>query len=89
LGPTPHAEEIVVAWVPSEGVLFQADLIEAANGVALPGSASPTTVRLADFIRQHGWNVRVFAGSHGFLDDPGQFATLVRLPVMPAIPVPH
>jgi glyoxylase-like metal-dependent hydrolase (beta-lactamase superfamily II) len=89
VGPTPHAEEIVVAWVPSDGVLFQADLIEAANGVALPGSASPTTVRLAEFIKQRGWNVRVFAGAHGFLDDPGQFETLVRLPVMPPISVPR
>ena len=74
---------MLVAWVPSAGVLFQADLIEAANGVALPGSSSPTTVRLADFIRGRGWKVRVFAGAHGFLDDPSQFETLVRHPVMP------
>ena len=83
VGPTGHAEEILVAWVPSEGVLFQADLIEAATGQALPGSASPTTVRLAEFIKQRGWNVKVFAGSHGFLDDPAQFEALVRLPVIP------
>ena len=83
VGPTPHAEEMLVAWVPSEGILFQADLIEAANGLALPGSSSPTTVRLADFIRGQGWNVRVFAGAHGFLDDPSQFETLVRQPVLP------
>ena len=89
IGPTGHAEEMLVAWVPSEGVLFHADVIEASTGQALPGSASPTTVRLAEFIKQRGWNVRVFAGSHGFLDDPGQFETLVRLPVMPAILVPH
>ena len=83
VGPTPHAEEMLVAWVPSAGVLFQADLIEAANGVALPGSSSPTTVRLADFIRGQGWNVRVFAGAHGFLDDPSQFESLVRQPFLP------
>ena len=83
VGPTPHAEEMLVAWVPSEGVLFQADLIEAANGIALPGSASPTTVRLAEFVRQQGWNVRVFAGAHGFLNDPSQFEALVRMPVIP------
>jgi len=83
VGPTQHAEEMLVAWVPSEGVLFQADLIEAANGIALPGSASPTTVRLAEFVRQQGWNVRVFAGAHGFLNDPSQFEALVRMPVIP------
>jgi glyoxylase-like metal-dependent hydrolase (beta-lactamase superfamily II) len=83
VGPTPHADEILVAWLPSEGVLFHADLIEAADGVALPGSSSPTTVRLAEYIRAQGWNVRVFAGAHGFLSDPSQFETLVRSPVIP------
>ena len=83
VGPTPHAEEALVAWVPSAGILFHADLIEAADGVALPGSSSPTTVRLAEYIRSQGWDVRVFAGAHGFLDDPSQFEALVRLPVLP------
>jgi len=83
VGPTPHAEEMLVAWVPSAGILFHADLIDAADGAALPGSSSPTTVRLADYIRSQGWNVRVFAGAHGFLDDPSQFERLVRQPVLP------
>jgi glyoxylase-like metal-dependent hydrolase (beta-lactamase superfamily II) len=83
VGPTPHAEEMLVAWMPIEGVLFHADMIEAATGQALPGSASPTTVRLAEYIKQRGWNVRVFAGSHGFLDDPSQFDALVKMPVLP------
>ena len=83
VGPSPHANEILVAWLPAEGILFQADLIEAPNGIATPGSNSPTTVKLADVIRRNEWAVRVFGGSHGFLNSPEEFAKLVAQPIVP------
>lgn len=81
---SPHAEEMLVAWIPSEGILFQADLIEAPpSGVALPGNNAPTTMHLADVIRDKRWNVRVFAGSHATLQSPQVFVEITRLPIIP------
>jgi glyoxylase-like metal-dependent hydrolase (beta-lactamase superfamily II) len=81
---SPHAQEMLVAWIPSHGILFQADLIEAPqSGVALPGANALTTMHLADVIREKRWNVRVFAGSHASLQSPGVFAEITRLPIIP------
>jgi glyoxylase-like metal-dependent hydrolase (beta-lactamase superfamily II) len=81
---SPHAQEMLVAWIPAEGLLFQADLIEAPqSGVALPGANAPTTMHLADVIREKGWNVRVFAGSHASLRGPEVFAEITALPIIP------
>jgi hypothetical protein len=84
---SPHAEEMLVAWLPSEGILFQADLIEAPpTGIALRGANAETTTHLADVIRDKGWDVRTFAGAHGTLRSPTEFASLVKLPIIPPGP---
>lgn len=81
---SPHAQEMLVAWIPAEGILFQADLIEAPqSGVALPGNNAPTTTHLASVIREKGWNVRVFAGSHATLRGPEVFTEIIRFPIVP------
>ena len=84
---SPHAEEMLVAWLPSEGILFQADLIEAPpTGIALRGANAATTTHLADVIRDKGWDVRTYAGAHGTLRSPTEFASLVKLPIIPPGP---
>ena len=81
---SPHAQEMLVAWIPAEGILFQADLVEAPqSGVALPGNNASTTMHLADVIRDKGWKVRVFAGAHATLQSPQVFAEITRLPIIP------
>lgn len=81
IGPNAHATEMLIAWVPSAGVLFHGDLIEApASGLAQPGANSETTMQLAEFIKRKGWHVKVFAGVHGFLASPEEFDKLVRFP---------
>jgi glyoxylase-like metal-dependent hydrolase (beta-lactamase superfamily II) len=81
---SPHAEDMLIAWLPAEGILFQADLIEAPQaGVALRGANAETTLHLAEVIRDRGWKVRVFAGAHATLRDPSVFEELVRLPIIP------
>jgi glyoxylase-like metal-dependent hydrolase (beta-lactamase superfamily II) len=85
--PSPHADDMLIAWLPAEGILFQADLIEAPQaGVALRGANSETTQHLAEVIRSRGWKVRVFAGSHASLQGPEVFEELVRLPIIPPVP---
>jgi glyoxylase-like metal-dependent hydrolase (beta-lactamase superfamily II) len=84
---SPHAEEMLVAWLPSEGILFQADLIEAPQaGVALRGANAETTTHLAGVIREKGWDVRTFAGAHATMRSPAEFASLVKLPIIPPGP---
>lgn len=83
-GPGPHAEEMLVAWIPEEGILFQGDLIDVgANGAILPGTNNQTTVHFARWLLDRGWTVRVFAGAHGFLPNPAAFTEVLRQPVVP------
>ena len=83
-GPGPHAEEMLVAWIPAEGILFQGDLIDVgSNGAVLPGTNNETTMHFARWVRDRGWTVKVFAGAHGFLSSPADFAQLLRQPVGP------
>ena len=84
-GPGPHAEEMLVAWIPAEGILFQGDLIDVgSSGAVLPGTNNETTMHFARWVRDRGWTVKLFAGAHGFLRDPADFAQLLRQPVGPA-----
>jgi glyoxylase-like metal-dependent hydrolase (beta-lactamase superfamily II) len=81
---SPHAAETLIAWLPAEGILFQADLIQApAHGAALRGANAETTTHLASVIRAKGWNVRVFAGAHSTVASPATFDELVALPIIP------
>ena len=81
---SPHAQEMLVAWMPAEGLLFQADLVEApTSGVALPGANAATTMHLARVIRERSWNVRVFAGAHASLQSPQVFAEIIGMPIIP------
>ena len=83
IGPNPHADEMLVAWLPAEGILYQADLIEAPRGVATRGSNADATMHLAGWIRRKGWTVRTFGGAHGFLDTPAEFVTLTAQRILP------
>lgn len=83
VGPSPHADEMLIAWLPAEGILFHADLIEAPTGVALRGANAETTRHLAAWIRKQGWTVRTFAGAHGTLASPTEFDALVAHPLLP------
>ena len=87
VGPNAHAEEMLVAWLPGEGILFQGDLIEAPRGVAQRGANAEATLQLADYVRRQGRRVRTFGGTHGFLDGPAEFEALVRHPVVGPAPL--
>jgi glyoxylase-like metal-dependent hydrolase (beta-lactamase superfamily II) len=81
---SPHAEGMLVAWLPAEGILYTADLIEVGGGGSvLRGGNAAATVHLAEVIRQKGWNVRMFVGAHGSLARPEFFTELSQLPIIP------
>lgn len=63
IGPTPHSEHLLVAWLPAEKIIFEADHFpNPTNGQMAP--AQPVTKRLAEAIHQQGWNVKTIVGSH-------------------------
>lgn len=63
LGPTPHVEHLLVAWLPEEGVLFEADHFpNPPNGRIPPANAN--TRALADAIEREQLDVRYIVGAH-------------------------
>ncbi len=63
IGPTPHSEHLLVAWLPKEGILFEADHFpNPANGRMQP--AQPVTKRLAEVIDDLKLNVKIIVGAH-------------------------
>ncbi len=63
IGPTPHANHLLVAWLPEEGILFEADHFpNPTNGRMQP--AQPVTIRLAQAIDKLGLDVKTIVGAH-------------------------
>jgi glyoxylase-like metal-dependent hydrolase (beta-lactamase superfamily II) len=63
IGPTPHAEHILVAYLPEERVLFEADhMVSPANGVMPP--AQPVMKHLAKSIEKLDLDVKTILTSH-------------------------
>lgn len=63
IGPTPHAKHLLVAWLPEEGILFEADHFpNPINGQMQP--AQPVTKRLAEAIKENGLDVKMIVGAH-------------------------
>jgi glyoxylase-like metal-dependent hydrolase (beta-lactamase superfamily II) len=64
IGPSPHAAEMLVLYLPSEKILFEADLLSTPrSGPA--GPASDTTAHFAESIRRLGLEVETIVGVHG------------------------
>lgn len=63
VGPTPHSEHLVVAWLPEEGILFEADHFpNPATGRMPP--AQPVTRHLAKEIKKRNMKVKHIVGAH-------------------------
>ena len=64
VGPNPHVDEVVVAYLPKEKILFQADLVGTPTVGPLP-PASPATEDLLPKVKALGLQVETIAGAHG------------------------
>ena len=63
IGPTPHVKHLLVAWLPEEGILFEADHFpNPTNGRMQPAQA--VTKRLAEAIDQMNLDVKFIVGAH-------------------------
>jgi glyoxylase-like metal-dependent hydrolase (beta-lactamase superfamily II) len=84
IGPSPHANEMLVAWLPAEGILFSSDLVDlGADGRVRPGGNNETTMHYAQWLGERKWTVRMHAGGHGGAIDDGVFQALIRQPITP------
>lgn len=63
IGPTPHAENILIAYLPEEGIIFEADHFpQPLNGVIPP--AVPVTVAFAEALDRLGLRYTKIVGAH-------------------------
>jgi glyoxylase-like metal-dependent hydrolase (beta-lactamase superfamily II) len=64
IGTNPHTDEMLVAWLPKERILFEGDLFNRpADGHALAGNE--TTVAFARWLEKSGLDVKTIVPVHG------------------------
>lgn len=76
IGRGPHANEMLIAYLPEEKLVFQGDLVNLpANGKYLPTTVNDTTVHFFDWVKRQNLKVDRIAAVHGpttTLDDLGK-----------------
>lgn len=63
IGPTPHAENMLIAYLPSEGIVFEADHFQQPRTGPIPPGVS-NTVALAAALDRLGLDYRTIVGAH-------------------------
>lgn len=65
IGPNEHAQELLVAWIPEAGILYEGDMLNTAlNGDVEPGINMQAAISFSNAIKARGWNVQKFTGLH-------------------------
>lgn len=72
-GPNPHAKEMLVAYLPKQKLLFQADMFFSPQNDAPLGPPQATTVEFAGKLRSLGLSVDRLASVHGKVANWQQF----------------
>jgi glyoxylase-like metal-dependent hydrolase (beta-lactamase superfamily II) len=66
IGPSPHAHEMLVVYLPKEKLIFQGDLVNVPNtGRWMPSTVNDTTLHLYDWLRRSNLDVKRIAAVHG------------------------
>jgi glyoxylase-like metal-dependent hydrolase (beta-lactamase superfamily II) len=77
IGPNPHAKEILVAYLPKEKILFQADLLNPAANGTIP-IAQDATISFSERLQELGFEVEKIYGVHGRFTTPQELRTSVE-----------
>jgi glyoxylase-like metal-dependent hydrolase (beta-lactamase superfamily II) len=64
IGPSPHAQELVVAYVPGAGIVFQGDLLNAGNDGTSLVAGNSSTEHFAQWLDRSGLDARTILGVH-------------------------
>ena len=79
IGPNPHAREMLVAYLPRQGILFQGDLFFSPFEGQPVGFAQEATQHFAGKIRELGFNVSKLVGVHGKVGRMGELEEALEL----------
>jgi glyoxylase-like metal-dependent hydrolase (beta-lactamase superfamily II) len=77
IGPNPHANEMLVVYLPKEKILFQADLLNPAANGTIP-IAQDATLSFSEKLQQLGLNVEKIYGVHGRSATPEELRTSIE-----------
>ena len=77
IGPNPHANQILVAYLPKQKILFQADMLNPAANGTIP-IAQDVTVSFSEKLQQLGLDVEKIYGVHGRPATPQELKTSVE-----------
>lgn len=77
IGPNPHANEILVAYLPKEKILFQADLLNAAPNGSIP-IAQDATLSFSEQLEKLGLQVEKIYAVHGRATTPAELHASVE-----------
>lgn len=76
-GPTPHVENLLIAYLPKEGIIFEADHFPQPQSGPMP-PAVPNTVALAKAINRLDLNYTILVGAHSpRLGSPADLAAML------------
>jgi hypothetical protein len=78
IGPNPHANEMVVAYLPSDGILYQGDLFFMPFNDAPVPPAQESTTDFYGKLKQTGWIVNKLVGVHGRVTTVSELAKSVE-----------
>lgn len=66
IGPSPHANEMLIAYLPKERLVFQGDLVNLpANGKYVATTVNDTTIHFFESVRRLGLDVERITAVHG------------------------
>ena len=77
IGPNPHANEMLVVYLPKEKILFQADMVNAAANGTIPIAQDPT-ISFSEKLQQLGLNVEKIYAVHGRATTPEELRTSIE-----------
>lgn len=77
IGPSPHADEMLVVYLPKERIMVQGDLLNLPIGRIRPGNL--TTAHFARWLEQSGLVVDKFVPVHGPIHTPAELKQAVEL----------
>ncbi|HEV2885196.1 MAG TPA: MBL fold metallo-hydrolase [Pyrinomonadaceae bacterium] len=66
IGPSPHAKEMLIAYLPKHKLVFQGDLVNLPNtGKYMPTTVNVSTIHFFDMVKRLGLDVDRVAAVHG------------------------
>ena len=77
IGPNPHANEMLMVYLPKEKILFQADMLNPAANGTIPIAQDPT-ISFSEKLQQLGLNVEKIYAVHGRATTPEELRTSIE-----------